>query len=102
MKLDKIEDEFGYHIDNTWSLDPEGIVEIKDDKIIPLAAGIVRISKEIDGENHVLVLTVEENAIINPKTKESYFIISIVFIALVAFCISLSHGNKKIKARKAV
>ena len=73
ISLEKIKEEFGYNIDDTWDINPLGIVEIKDEKIVPIKVGKTVISKEINGELQTLRVEVTpdqiHNTIINPKTN---------------------------------
>ena len=78
--LSKIEEDTGLKIDDTWDINPKGIVEIRDNKIVPLKVGEADITKEINEEVYKLRVKVvsadkESNPIINPSTGSSTIII---------------------------
>ena len=90
ITLKEIKDEYGYDIDDSWIFVPEEIVELKDNKLVPLKLGRTKLSKEIDDE--ILTLRIEvvsnennnnnNNSIINPKTSAQTGILLLIISIL--------------------
>ena len=73
-RVNDIREESGYSIDNTWTIFPTGVVEIRDNSLVPLQLGKTKISKLIDGELKSLRVEVVEDdeEPYNPDDSEEY------------------------------
>ena len=94
--------ELGIDIDDTWTFNPEGIVELRKGELVPLKVGKVTISKEINGEVQNLTIDVtdvqkEKNVIVNPKTSSSLIITLVLGLLGSVF---YAFKNKKTKMSK--
>ena len=70
--LEDLNKELGLTIDDTWRIEPKGIVEIRNNELVPLKTGEADLIKELDKDIykiHVVVLPDENRVIINPKTN---------------------------------
>ncbi|MBQ6476987.1 MAG: hypothetical protein IJI43_00940 [Bacilli bacterium] len=74
VSLNDIREESGYSIDNTWTIFPTGVVEIRDNSLVPLQLGKTKIYKLIDGELKSLRVEVVEDdeEPYNPDDSEEY------------------------------
>ena len=91
--LDSIKEEYGFDIDDSWEIDDEEVIKIEDGKIIPLKVGTARLTKEIDGEIQVLIITVTKKALVNPATGRFYLIF--VFTSVLLFLSFVINRKKR-------
>lgn len=101
INLNKIKEEYGYEIDDSWNINPLGIVEIKDSKIVPIKVGKTNISKEINGEIQTLRVEVTpdqitDNTIVNPNTSSTLLFVLIISLSLLISFIVIKNRKKSI------
>ena len=102
--LKNIKEEFGYEIDDTWTFNPEGIVELRNGELVPLKVGKVTISKEINGEVQNLTIDVtdvqkQNNVVVNPKTRSTLIVVITLILGLLG-SVFYVFKNKKTKMSK--